>query len=50
MMHLIANEFSILGNDILNIGRAVIELIQDIINLSTPGGQGGHGGGEYPFA
>ncbi|MFI6166111.1 hypothetical protein ACIBCN_04920 [Nocardia sp. NPDC051052] len=51
MLHLIAQEFSTLGNDVLNIGRAVVDLVQDIINAGTPGkGPGGGGNGQYPFS
>ncbi|MFC9895953.1 hypothetical protein ACFVMC_19875 [Nocardia sp. NPDC127579] len=49
MMHSIANEFSILGHGLLEVGRALIDLIQDIITLSLPDDPGGRGGGQYPF-
>ncbi|MCP2280511.1 hypothetical protein SAMN04244553_0157 [Nocardia amikacinitolerans] len=53
MLQLIAQEFSTLGNDVLDIGRAVVDLIQDIIDITTPNqgpGTGGGRGGDYPFA
>lgn len=50
MLHLIAQEFSTLGNDVLNIGRAVVDLVQDIINVATPGKGPGGGTGQYPFS
>lgn len=37
LLHLIAGEFSTLGNDVLDIGRALVDLVQDIINVGTPG-------------
>ncbi|MFX0574802.1 hypothetical protein [Nocardia nepalensis] len=49
MLHLIAGEFSTLGNDVLDVGRAIVDLIQDIINVGTPGNNMPHGGGQYPF-
>ncbi|MFC9969137.1 hypothetical protein [Nocardia ignorata] len=49
MLHYIAQEFSTLGNGVLDVGRAVVELVQDIIDVATPGHNGGAGGGEYPF-
>ncbi|WP_327097283.1 hypothetical protein OIE68_46795 [Nocardia vinacea] len=48
LLHLIAGEFSTLGNDVLDIGRALVDLVQDIINVGTPGNSP-HGGGQYPF-
>ncbi|MFC9437601.1 hypothetical protein [Nocardia sp. NPDC057030] len=50
MLHLIAQEFSTLGNDVLNIGRAVVDLVQDLINVATPGKGPGGGAGQYPFS
>ncbi|MEU8900081.1 hypothetical protein [Nocardia sp. NPDC048505] len=50
MLHPIANEFSLLAHGILDIGRAIADFVQDIINLSTPDDPGGRGGGHYPFA
>ncbi len=50
MLHHIAQEFSTLGNGVLDVGRAVVALVQDIIDLATPNnGGGGAGGGQYPF-
>jgi len=50
MLHLIAGEFSTLGNAVLDVGRAIVDLIQDIINVGTPGhNTPGGGGGQYPF-
>lgn len=51
MLQLIAGEFSTLGNGVLDVGRAIVELIQDIIDIGTPnqGGPRGGGGGQYPF-
>ncbi|TQM26224.1 hypothetical protein [Nocardia bhagyanarayanae] len=50
MLQLIAQEFSTLGNDVLDIGRAVVDLVQDIIDITTPNQSPGGGGGQYPFA
>ncbi|MEU7145702.1 hypothetical protein ABZ942_40090 [Nocardia sp. NPDC046473] len=51
MLHLIAQDFSTLGNDVLNVGRAVVDLIQDVINAGTPkNAPGGGGTGQYPFS
>ncbi|MFI6366953.1 hypothetical protein ACIBG0_29860 [Nocardia sp. NPDC050630] len=47
LLHLIAGDFSTLGNDVLDIGRALVDLVQDIINVGTPGSP--HSGGQYPF-
>ncbi|WP_433679279.1 hypothetical protein [Nocardia sp. CA-119907] len=49
MLHLIAGEFSTLGNAVLNVGRALVDLIQDIINVGAPGHNSPGGGGRYPF-
>lgn len=50
MLHLIAGEFSTLGNGVLDVGRALVDLIQEIINVGTPGHNSpGGGGGQYPF-
>ncbi|WP_157110450.1 hypothetical protein [Nocardia anaemiae] len=49
LLHLIAGEFSTLGNDVLDIGRALVDLVQDIINVGTPGNTPRGGGGQYPF-
>ncbi|MFE3546231.1 hypothetical protein ACFXK0_24990 [Nocardia sp. NPDC059177] len=50
MLQYIAQEFSTLGNGVLDVGRAVVELIQDIIDVATPDQQGGGAGGsQYPF-
>ncbi|PXX56491.1 hypothetical protein DFR70_11943 [Nocardia tenerifensis] len=49
LLHLVAGEFSTLGNDVLDVGRAVVDLIQDIINVGTPG-NGAPRGGQYPFS
>ncbi|GAD87658.1 hypothetical protein [Nocardia asteroides] len=49
MLHYIAQEFSTLGNGVLDVGRALVALVQDIIDVATPNGQGGAGGGDYPF-
>ncbi|WP_431958150.1 hypothetical protein [Nocardia lijiangensis] len=50
MLQLIAQEFSTLGNDVLDIGRAVVDLVQDIIDIATPDhGPGAGRGGQYPF-
>ena len=48
MLSHIAQEFSTLGNGVLDVGRAVVELVQDIIDIATPNGPG-RGGGQYPF-
>ncbi|WP_228001967.1 hypothetical protein [Nocardia australiensis] len=48
MLHLIAGEFATLGNDMLNIGHAIVGLVQDIINAGTPD-HNTPGGGQYPF-
>ncbi len=48
MLHLIAGEFSTLGNDVLDVGRAIVDFIQDIINIGTPSSTP-HSGGQYPF-
>ncbi|WP_378739774.1 hypothetical protein [Nocardia brasiliensis] len=50
MVQLIAGEFSILANDVLDIGRAIVDLIQDAIDLSTPRNNRPGGGGDYPFS
>ncbi|WP_405162499.1 hypothetical protein OG203_40490 [Nocardia sp. NBC_01499] len=51
MLHFIAQDFSTLGNDVLNVGRAVVDLIQDAINAGTPNSAPGGGGtGQYPFS
>ncbi|MEV5837765.1 hypothetical protein [Nocardia sp. NPDC052112] len=47
MLHLIAGEFSTLGNGVLDIGRAIVDFIQDIIDIGTPNAP--HSGGQYPF-
>ncbi|MFD3704914.1 hypothetical protein ACFWUP_17400 [Nocardia sp. NPDC058658] len=49
MLHYIAQEFSTLGNGVLDVGRAVVALVQDIIDVATPNNGGGAGGGQYPF-
>ncbi|WP_433724728.1 hypothetical protein ACQP0C_28155 [Nocardia sp. CA-129566] len=49
MLHFIAGEFSTLGNAVLDVGRALVDLIQDIINVGTPGNNTPHSGGQYPF-
>ncbi|MEV0080235.1 hypothetical protein AB0H58_27835 [Nocardia neocaledoniensis] len=49
MLHYIAQEFSTLGNGVLEVGRAIVSLVQDIIDVATPNNQGGGGGGQYPF-
>ncbi|MET8871732.1 hypothetical protein ACWEO2_34655 [Nocardia sp. NPDC004278] len=49
MLHLIAGDFSTLGNAVLDVGRALVDLIQDIINVGTPGHSSPGGGGQYPF-
>jgi hypothetical protein len=50
MLHYIAQEFSTLGNGVLDVGRAVVDLVQDIIDIATPNNRGGGaGGGQYPF-
>lgn len=46
MLGHIAQEFSLLGNSVLDVGRALVALIQTIIDVATPGGGGG---GQYPF-
>ncbi|WP_433193167.1 hypothetical protein ACQP1G_31125 [Nocardia sp. CA-107356] len=48
MLHLIAGEFSTLGNGVLDIGRAIVDLIQDILDIGTPGATP-HSGAQYPF-
>ncbi|MGY4102445.1 hypothetical protein ACW2Q0_23245 [Nocardia sp. R16R-3T] len=48
MLHLLAGEFSTLGNDVLDVGRAIVDFIQDIISIGTAGSTP-HGGGQYPF-
>ncbi|QIS03054.1 hypothetical protein F5X71_12680 [Nocardia brasiliensis] len=53
LLHLIGQEFSTLGNGVLDVGRAVVDLIQDIINVATPDNGAtprGGGGGQYPFS
>ncbi|MFC6014388.1 hypothetical protein [Nocardia lasii] len=45
MLTYIAQEFSTLGNGVLDVGRAVVGLVQDIIDIATPNGRGG----QYPF-
>ncbi|QIS11230.1 hypothetical protein [Nocardia arthritidis] len=50
MLNLIAGEFATLGNDVLNIGHAIVGLIQDIINVGTQNSPGHGGGGQYPFS
>ncbi|MFG1797120.1 hypothetical protein [Nocardia sp. NPDC049149] len=52
MLHYIAGEFSTLGNGVLDVGRAIVNLIQDIIDVSTPGNGTSPrgGGGQYPFS
>ncbi|WP_194828826.1 hypothetical protein [Nocardia sp. XZ_19_231] len=47
MLQYIAQEFSTLGNGVLDVGRAVVELVQDIIDIAVPNNRGG--GGQYPF-
>ncbi|MEV4238993.1 MULTISPECIES: hypothetical protein [unclassified Nocardia] len=47
LLHLIAGEFSTLGNDVLDLGRALLDLVQDIISVGTPDTP--HSGGQYPF-
>ncbi|MEU4322235.1 hypothetical protein AB0F85_26045 [Nocardia fluminea] len=50
MLQYIAQEFSTLGNGVLDVGRAVVALVQDILDIATPNNHGGGaGGGEYPF-
>ncbi|MFC4123459.1 hypothetical protein [Nocardia rhizosphaerae] len=49
MLHTIAQEFSTLGNGVLEVGRAIVALVQDIIDIATPDNPGGGGGGQYPF-
>ncbi|MEV6659895.1 hypothetical protein [Nocardia fluminea] len=50
MLQYIAQEFSTLGNGVLDVGRAVVALVQDIIDIATPNNHGGGGGGgDYPF-
>ncbi|MFE6925130.1 hypothetical protein ACFVAV_29205 [Nocardia sp. NPDC057663] len=50
MLQYIAQEFSTLGNGVLDVGRAIVELVQDIIDIATPNNPGGGaGGGQYPF-
>ncbi|MFC9877227.1 hypothetical protein [Nocardia salmonicida] len=50
MLHYVAQEFSTLGNGVLDVGRAVVELVQSVIDIATPNNRGGGaGGGQYPF-
>ncbi|MFF2088001.1 hypothetical protein ACFVVM_29830 [Nocardia sp. NPDC058176] len=50
MLQQIAQEFSLLGNSVLDVGRAIVTLVQNIIDVATPNNPGGGaGGGQYPF-
>ncbi|MGS2810289.1 hypothetical protein [Nocardia sp. MW-W600-9] len=50
MLHYVAQEFSTLGNGVLDVGRALVALVQSIIDIATPDSPGGGaGGGQYPF-
>ncbi|MEV6138749.1 hypothetical protein AB0L63_22325 [Nocardia sp. NPDC051990] len=44
-----AGEFSTLGNAVLDVGRAMVDLIQSIINVGSSGNTPRGGGGRYPF-
>ncbi|MFI9408107.1 MULTISPECIES: hypothetical protein [unclassified Nocardia] len=51
LLHLVAGEFSTLGHGVLDVGRAVVDLIQDIIDVATPDHRTPRGGGgQYPFS
>lgn len=48
MLHFMAGEFSTLGNAVLDVGRAIVDLIQSVIDVGTSGNTP-HSGGRYPF-